>query len=259
VTNSGNSRVDQHYGVTICRGRPTALVLLALIGSLGACTKSDLVGGNTIQIKGVQPTDGFLPQADLLAQNTGTLWDLTWMKPGINLASYTDIMIDPVTIVVAADSKLATLPDAQRNDLVNTFYSDIYTAVAASCKVTSRPGPQTVRFHFALSDAISSNAVVKTVATYTPYVGVAYKAASSAFNNGVGYFSGTATAEGYATNGATGELLWQGVDRRGGNSPLLQNTTDNWIDVDNAFKAWSGQLVTKLQQLGVCHKAVAAM
>jgi hypothetical protein len=225
---------------------------------LGACAKGDVIGGNTKQITGVQATDGFLPQPDRLAQNSGTLWDLTWMRSGIDLATYTDIMIDPVTIVVAADSKLATLPDVQRYDLVNTFYGDLYDAVRANCRVTDRPGRQTVRFHFALSDATSSNAVVKTVATYTPYVGVAYKATSLVFNGGVGYFSGTATAEGYATNGATGELLWQGVDKRGGNSPLLQNTTDDWRDVNNAFKDWSVQLVSKLQQLGVCHKAVAA-
>ena len=81
---------------------------------------------------------------------------------------------------------------------------------------------------------------------------IAYKATSLAFNGGVGYFSGTATAEAYATDGATNELLWQGVDKRGGNTPLLQNTTAKWLDVHHTFQAWAGQLVTRLQDTGIC-------
>jgi hypothetical protein len=34
--------------------------------------------------------------------------------------------------------------------------------------------------------------------------------------NGVGYFAGTATAEGYATDATNGGLLWEAVGRRGG-------------------------------------------
>ena len=40
--------------------------------------------------------------------------------------------------------------------------------------------------------------------------------ASFAFNKGVGYFSGTATGEGFATDAVNGELLWEAVDKRGG-------------------------------------------
>jgi len=70
--------------------------------------------------------------------------------------------------------------------------------------VTS-PSPGTIRMRFALVDAKIPNATVNTVATYTPYASTAYSLASLAFNNGVGYFAGAATAEGYAMDRRTGD------------------------------------------------------
>jgi hypothetical protein len=49
-----------------------------------------------------------------------------------------------------------------------------------------------MRMRFALVDAKIPNATVNTVATYTRYASTAYSLASLAFNNGVGYFAGTA-------------------------------------------------------------------
>ena len=233
-------------------------VTLALVGLVGGCAKGDIVGGNTKQITGVQVIDGFLPQPELVAQNPGTLWDQTYMKPGLDFHSYNAIYVNPVTIAADPNSKLVSVPPDQLNKLADTFYADVFDAVSKSCKIATAPGPGVVSFHIALSDATTSNGVVKTVATYTPYLNVAYKAGSMAFNNGVGYFAGTATAEAYATDGATNDLLWEGVDKRGGNAPMLQNTTDSWLDVHNAFKAWAAGMVTKLQQAGICETKAAA-
>jgi hypothetical protein len=240
------------------QARRMALLALACAALVAACAKGSIVGGNTKQMPGAQATDGFLPHPELLEHNAGTMWDLTYMKPGLSFSDYHAIYLAPVAVMTSPTSALAGLPQDQRDKLANTFYSDAYTAVEKSCNVAAAPGPGVIQLNFALSDAVSSDGVTKTVASYVPYVNIAYKASSMAFNNGVGYFSGTASAEGYATDGATGALLWQGVDRRGGNTPLLQNTTDKWLDVHHAFEAWSGQLVTRLQQLGICKPPAAA-
>jgi hypothetical protein len=166
--------------------------------------------------------------------------------------------IAPVAVVTGPASQLAALPADQRNKLANTFYAEVISAVSQSCMVARRPGPGVVEFHVAISDATSSDGTVKTVATYAPYVSAAYKLGSFAFNDGVGYFSGTATAEGYAVGGATGDLLWQGADKRGGNVPMVSDTTNKWLDVDHAFQAWAATLVTKLQQTGICETPAAA-
>ena len=105
---------------------------------------------------------------------------------------------------------------------------------------------------FALTDAETSNGTIKTIATYTPYVSIAYKAGSVAFNGGAGFFSGTATSEAYATTSTTNELLWQGADKRAGSTAVVQNTTNSWNDVNNAMRGWAQQAATRLQALGIC-------
>ncbi len=240
-------------------GAHASLLALSVLAALTACSKEDVVGGSTKQVEDVQVlSDGFLPQPALLAHNPGTLWTLTSMKPHLDFARYSAIYIAPVTVVTGAASQLETLPADQRYKLANTFYSELVTAVRQSCKIATRPGPGVVEFHVAISDATTSDGAVKTVATYAPYVSAAYKLGSFAFNNGVGYFSGTATAEAYAVDGATGALLWQGVDKRGGNVPMVSDTTNQWLDVDHAFHDWAATLVTKLQQTGICETPATA-
>jgi len=235
------------------------LLTLSVLAALTACSKEDVVGGSTKQVEDVPaPSDGFLPEPALLTRASGTLWTLTSMQPDLNFARYNAIYIAPVTVVTGPASQLATLPADQRYKLANTFYSELVTAVRQSCKVATRPGPGVVEFHVAISDATTSDGTVKTVATYAPYVSSAYKLGSFAFNNGVGYFSGTATAEAYAVDGATGALLWQGVDKRGGNVPIVSDTTNQWLDVDHAFHDWAATLVTKLQQTGICEAPATA-
>jgi hypothetical protein len=118
--------------------------------------------------------------------------------------------------------------------------------------MVTAPSPGTMRMRFALVDAKIPNAAVNTVATYTPYASTAYSLGSLAFNNGVGYFAGTATAEGYATDAANGGLLWEAVDKRGGTTAVVENTLNNWNDIDHAFQAWAEQLASRMQELGAC-------
>jgi Protein of unknown function (DUF3313) len=240
-------------GRTVAYGRWPALALLCVVAACSnANVEQRLVGGGTTQIAGVQAEGNFLPQPNLLSPGGPGKPELVYLQPGLNFASYHAISLAPVAVVFDQASPLASTSTEQREALANTYYSDLYQAVSKHCNVTKSSRPGTMRFYFALTDAKSSNAVVKTVANYTPYVSIAYKLGSVAFNDGVGYFSGTATSEAYATDASTGALLWQGVDRRGGSTSVVQNTINNWQDVDNAFKAWSAQLVTRLQQLGVC-------
>jgi hypothetical protein len=47
-------------------------------------------------------------------------------------------------------------------------------------------------------------------------------------------------------------VLWEAVDKRGGTTAVVENTLNNWNDIDHAFQAWSQQLATRLQELGAC-------
>jgi hypothetical protein len=164
------------------------------------------------------------------------------------------VILEPVAIWTPPDSQLNTVPAAQRQAVADSFYSDLYNALKKRCQMVTSPSPGTMRMRFALVDAKIPSATVNTVATYTPYASTAYGLTSLAFNNGVGYFAGTATGEGYAADATDGTLLWQAVDKRGGTTALAENTLNTWLDVDHAFQAWSDQLATRMQELGACRR-----
>jgi len=229
-----------------------ALLVLGVAGCSNQAATQAVVGGGTKQVTVEYPLDGFLPHPELLYAGGAGQPGLVYFKPGFSFTNYNAILLDPVTIVSDPNSDLATASPKQRETLANLYYSELYNALKPHCNLVRHAGPGTLRLTVALTDAKTSNGTVKTLATYTPYVMIAYKAGSVAFNGGAGYFSGTATSEAYATDSRTNDLLWQGADKRAGSVALVQNTTNSWNDVDNAMKDWSQQALTRLQALGAC-------
>ena len=242
-------------------------IWLPLSGLLAACSSvqnlsldngkiqtGQMVGGGTIEVKGVQPVAGFLPDPSLLHAGGAGQVDLVYLTPNMQAYSNSRIWLEPVTVYTTPGSDLASVPLQQRQAVANTFTSDLYTAMKPHCRMARRAGADTLRVRFALVDAKVPNAAVDTVATYAPYESAAYGLASFAFNGGVGYFAGTATAESFATDTESGAIVWQAVDKRGGTTSAAENTLDTWLDVHHAFEAWSRQYVARLQQLGICQR-----
>ncbi len=212
-----------------------------------------VIGGATKQMAvDVPPVGGFLPRPELLAPGGPGRPDLVYLNPNANVSRYRKILLDPVSIWAGPNSALNQVPADQQQALANAFYADLYKALQSHCELVRHVSPGTLHLHFALVDTKEPNATINTVATYAPYASTAYSVASFAFNKGVGYFSGTATAEGFATDATNGTLLWEAADKRGGTTALFANTLDNWRDVRHAFEAWGVQLRQRLQALGVC-------
>lgn len=223
---------------------------LALVGAIDGCSNQVVnqaaVGGGTAQVSGVVGVDRSLPRPELLHNGGPGQPDMVYFDPGFAFSSYHSILLDPVTIVSRPTSDLSKASPRQRQTLANLYYSDLYSTLKPHCDLARRPGPGTLCLTFALTDAETSDGVEKTLATYTRYVMVEYKAGSVTFNSGAGFFSGTASTEAYATNSVTRELLWQGAGTRAGSVALAQNTTNSLNDVDNAMTGWAQQTVTRL-------------
>jgi hypothetical protein len=213
-----------------------------------------IIGGTTKQVRDVQLVRGFLPQPALLRPGGSGQADLVYLNPAANFPSYTKVMLDAVAIWTTPDSELNRVPQNQRRAIANKFYSDLYNSLRQHCQMVRSPSRGTLRVRIAITDATTPNAAVNTVATFAPYVSAAYGVASLAFHKGVGYFAGTASAEGYATDATTGTLLWEGADKRGGTTALVANTLDNWRDVNHAMGAWSAKLASRLLELGACRQ-----
>jgi hypothetical protein len=252
------ARIAGRFGI----GRVLCLAALGAVlsgcqggtGADPALQSGQLVGGATRQITDVQPVAGFLPQPALLRRGEPGQPALFYRNQAADLSAYDKVILDPVTIWAAPDSDLQSVPPDQRHVLANTFHADLYNALGKVCNLVTARSPGTLELRFAVVDAKSTNAVINTVATYAPYGSSAYTLASVAFNKGVGYFAGTATAEGYAIDAMNGAIVWQAVDKRGGTTAMLENTLDTWLDVHHAFEAWSERLAGRLQEAGVCRR-----
>ena len=221
---------------------------------LGNVQQGQIVGGATKQVANAQPVGGFLPNPGLLQPGNSGDPDLVYRSSTAILSNYRRVMLEPVTVWAGPDSSFNNLTPAQRQILVNKFHWDLRQALANHCVLTNVASPGTIQLRFALVDATAPNPVLNTVATYTPYASSAYDAASFLLNNGVGYFAGSATAEGYATDAATGALIWEAVDKRAGTTSMAENTLNTKLDIEHAFQDWSAKLASRLQQLGICQR-----
>src|SRR5438270_4748038 len=247
--------------MTMANSLYSKMVLLTMVGALAACGQTSgggvfqtgqLVGGGTKEVRDVQPVTGFLPTAPLRQPGGSGRAALVYRNPTADFSRYKRVLLDPVAIWTTPDSQLNNIPQSQRQAAADRFHADLYNALSKRCQMVTSASPGTLRLRIALTDATTPNATVNTVATYTPYVSTAYSLASLGFNNGVGYFAGTAAAEGYATDATNGTLLWEAVDKRGGTTALAENTLNTWLDVDHTFEAWSQQLASRLQEFGAC-------
>jgi hypothetical protein len=72
-----------------------------------------------------------------------------------------------------------------------------------------------------------------------------------AFNHGVAYWVGEATAEGYARDATTGMLLWEGADERAGTKAWGRDTFNSWDDRGQRLQGVGAeQFATRLDELG---------
>lgn len=231
----------------VAGGAGLPIAALAVVAALGACAETKQVAINE-----PPPASAALPEPALLQRGTSGEVSEVYLNPGVRWASYTKVMLDPVSIWTGTGSDMAKASPKEQKALADAFYTELHNAVAERCQMVTEPSQGTMRWHIALVDATSVNPFLNTLSTYEPHVHLVDVAAGYAFNHGVAYWVGEATAEGYARDATTGALLWEGADERAGTKAWGRDTFNSWGDVDNAFKAWAEQFARRLDELGAC-------
>jgi Protein of unknown function (DUF3313) len=231
----------------IGEGRIRSIMALAVVAALGACAETKQVA-----MKEAPPASAVLPDPALLQRGTSGEVDQVYLDPSARWASCSKVMLDPVTIWTGPGSDMAKASPKEQKALADAFYTELHNAVAKRCEMVTEPSPGTMRWHIALVDATSANPFLNTISTYEPHIHLLDVAAGYAFDDGVAYWVGEATAEGYARDATTGTLLWEGADERAGTKAFGRDTFNSWDDVDNAFKAWAEKFARRLDQLGAC-------
>jgi hypothetical protein len=231
---------------------------------LAACSQTTGQSPNIIQraegeTPAAPPQSGFLGSDYSLLQPAssgsveGQKAALAYINPNANWSSYNKIMIAPVTYWADSNS---TLSADQQQALCNYFYTVLQKTLSQHFTVVMDPGPGTLKFAAALTDASSATPVLRTVSVVVPQ--------AHALNmikyglTGKYAFVGSATGEAKLTDSDSGQLLAAWQDQQFGTAAVRNATVWQWGDADDAMNYWAKALDQRLVSLGVQQTGGAA-
>lgn len=179
---------------------------------------------------------GFLPDYSLLREGKKGQAERIYVKPGVNFASYTKIMLDPVTVWRGSESQLNSISPADAQHMADYFYQLMYNKFSQNYQMVSHPEANTLRISVALVTLEKGRVVMETVSTVIPQVRVVVKLADLVSDDSL--FVGKASVEAKVTDALTGTLLAEGVDERVGGLTLSGLSLKTWGDVENVMQFW---------------------
>ncbi len=214
-----------------CKG----LLLILIVFYLGGCAA-------TQQTRTAEKS-GFLSDYSMLRKGGEGEAQLVYINPKAKFLAYDKVMVDPVTVWVGKDSKLADVAPEDRQRLANILWAKITEALKQDYEIVHTPGPGVARIQVAITEAEQSTLVLDTITSIHP--------ATSILTGGVGMargghpsFAGKASVEAKFTDAQTGTLLGAAVDERAGTKALKGFNT--WGDVEKAYQYWADNLRYRL-------------
>ena len=208
---------------------------------------------STQEAKSVEKS-GFLGDYSLLKEGERSTFQqgaenqalLVYKNPAADWRKYRKIWLDPVTVWMSQkDSQLKEVSVEDRQRLAALLWSELDQQLRKDYVMTSQAGPDVMRIQAAITEAGSSNAVLDTVTSIIPQTRLLSGMKSVA--TGVSAFTGSASVEVKITDSATGAILAEAVDRRGG-TKSLSGVTNSWNDVEEAYRFWAEKMRYRLCQ-----------
>jgi hypothetical protein len=226
--------------------RSTSLLLIGLLIGIGGCAA-------TQEAKSVEKS-GFLGDYSQLKEGQRStfsegaedqaLW--VYKNPAADFRQYKKIQLDPVTLWMSQkDSQLKDVSVEDRQRLSALLWKELDEQLRKDYEITSQPGPDVMRIQVAITEAGDSNATMDTVSSIVPQLKLLTGAKGMA--TGVSGFTGSASAEVKVTDAASNTILVMAVDRRGG-TKSLRGVTNEWHDVEEAYRFWAEKMRYRLCQ-----------
>ncbi len=181
---------------------------------------------------------GFLgPDAALLVPGGEGQAARIYLRPDVDWASYTNILLDPVTVWRSPDaSQGISAQDAQT--LTDYFYQVIREALEAQgFTLVASPMAHTARVKVAITKAGESHVVLDVVSTVVPSARAA--SALGGLIAGRPAFTGEGQVEAKVTDAVTGQLLAAAIDHRFGGKTISSSSFNSWGDVERMMRLWA--------------------
>ncbi|MGZ9133352.1 MAG: DUF3313 domain-containing protein [Nitrospira sp.] len=225
--------------------RIVGLIAISLLIGLGGCAA-------TQEAKSVEKS-GFLGDYSMLKEGQRSVIKegpedealLIYKNPAAQWRKYKKVHLDPVTVWLGPNSKLKDVSAEDRKMLADLLWSKLNESLKQDYEMTTELGPDVLRFQAAITEGESSMVALDTISSVVPQMKVLSGVKSMV--TGVSAFTGSASGEMKVTDGATGTILAEAVDRRGG-TKSLGGVFNSWNDVEESYRFWAEKIRYRLCQ-----------
>jgi hypothetical protein len=169
---------------------------------------------------------------------------MVYVRPDVQWAQYTKIMIEPVEFWDNPDTKVSP---TDQHMLTAYFYTKLKETLQKNFTIVDQGGPGVLVLQVALINASTAVPGLRSVSVVIPQARILNGLQSLA--TGSYAFVGTAEAEMKATDSTTGQFLAGAIDKRAGGMALSTAAQWQWGDAENAMNYWSDKINGRLLEL----------
>ncbi len=171
-----------------------------------------------------------------------------WVKPGVDFTKYKKFMVDYVVFQLADDSESKVINGAEMKTMGDVCTLAIIEALQDKYPIVSEPGPDVLRFRFAIVDLKQSRPVLSAVSTVVPIglgISLVKKGATDSWTG-----SGATTSQLMVIDSTTNEVLAAAEDEYHAG---FTERFSKWESAEAAFKYW-GKRLRKIIDEGLAPK-----
>ena len=170
---------------------------------------------------------------------------LRWIKPGVDFTKYKKFMIDYVVFALAPDSESKAINGDEMKQLGDACTKAIIDALKDKYPIVAEPGPDVIRFRFAIVDLKQSRPGLSTVTTVIPVglaIGLIKKGATDTWSG-----SGSTTCQFMVHDSMTNEVIAVAEDEY---QAGFTERFSKWGSAEDAFEYW-GKRIRKVVDEGL--------
>jgi hypothetical protein len=162
---------------------------------------------------------------------------LRWVKPGVDFNQYKKFMIDYVYFALAPDSEFKGINGDEMKTLADASTKAIIDALKDKYPIVSEPGPDVIRFRFAIVDLKQSRPGLAAATTVIPVglgISLIKRGATDSWSG-----SGSTTCQFVVQDSMTNEII--GVAEDEYKAGFTERFT-KWGSAEEAFKFWGKKM-----------------
>ena len=162
---------------------------------------------------------------------------LRWVKPGVDLTKYKKFMIDYVVFALADDSESKVINGDEMKKLGDACTLAIIEALKDKYPIVAEPGPDVVRFRFAIVDLKQSRPGVSAITSVIPVglgISILKKGATDSWSG-----SGATTSQWMVMDSMSNEVIGVAEDEY---KAGFTERFSKWGSAEEAFKYWGKRI-----------------